>query len=107
MKIKYGVQIFLHTTLATRRFISGPRSSNGKFRVKNTTKNGLLNVNIYETNSLNTDMKTSLASCPASETYITSTRKGIIFWQFDINFRQNDSASPHHFSFQFLHTNLT
>jgi len=85
MKIKYGVQIFLHTTLASRRFNPGPRSSNGKFRVKNTTKNGLLNVNIYETNSLNTDMKTSLASCPASERYITSTRKGIISWRVDIN----------------------
>ena len=46
--------------------------------LKNAIKNSRLNADVYETNSLNTDMKTSLESCPASEKYITNNRKGII-----------------------------
>jgi hypothetical protein len=41
-------------------------------------KNGLLNADVYETNSLNIDMKESLASSHASEKYVTNTRKRII-----------------------------
>jgi hypothetical protein len=71
MKIKYDIKFFFTVHLQVDVSILDTVPEMENFGIK-YNKKGLLTADLNKTNSLNTDMKTTLASSPASEKYINT-----------------------------------